>query len=146
MRLIRMVPRSIMLATSAGIGLYLVRAACVPAAPWGADVWHPWGDSAPAHTRLVGVPANWHHQLHVRQALLHWALKIVMHAAQAFLGLQRTEGLGVMSYDPSTLVTLGGCGPKHAARPRSPAAAQTCLDKVANPIHGVQARAWTNSL
>ena len=31
MRLIRMVPRSIMLATSAGIGLYLVRGACVPA-------------------------------------------------------------------------------------------------------------------
>lgn len=41
-----------------------------------------------------------------------------VHAAQAFLGLQRTEGLGVMSYDPSTLVTLGGCGPKHEARPR----------------------------
>jgi len=31
MRLIRMVPRSIMLATSAGIGLYLVRRAPSPA-------------------------------------------------------------------------------------------------------------------
>lgn len=37
--------------------------------------------------------------------------------AQAFLGLQRTEGLGVMSFEPTTLVTLGGCTPKQEARP-----------------------------
>lgn len=54
LRLIRLVPKSIMLATSAGIGLYL-----------------------------------------------------------AFIGLQNVEGLGVVSYDSSTLVTLGGCPAKH---------------------------------
>ncbi|KAK9908098.1 hypothetical protein WJX75_002714 [Coccomyxa subellipsoidea] len=56
LRLIRLVPKSIMLATSAGIGLFL-----------------------------------------------------------AFIGLQSTEGLGVISYDPATLVSLGGCpAPKHS--------------------------------
>ncbi|BDA45163.1 Adenine/guanine permease AZG1 [Coccomyxa sp. Obi] len=50
LRLIRLVPKSIMLATSAGIGLFL-----------------------------------------------------------AFIGLQSTQGLGIISYDPATLVSLGGC-------------------------------------
>ena len=50
LHIIRLVPKSIMLATSAGIGLYL-----------------------------------------------------------AFIGLQNIEGLGVVSYDSTTLVTLGGC-------------------------------------
>lgn len=27
----------------------------------------------------------------------------------AFIGLQSTEGLGIISYDPATLVSLGGC-------------------------------------
>lgn len=65
-------------------------------------------------------------------------------AAQAFLGLQRTEGLGVMSYDPSTLVTLGGCAPKHEARPRRCPAAQHAGSRIYAPTHGVPARAWTH--
>ena len=78
----------------------------------------PWDESAPAHTSAVGVPANWPYRLHVRQVFLRRAFKRSCTPPQAFLGLQRTEGLGVMSYDPSTLVTLGGCGPKHEVRPR----------------------------
>lgn len=58
LRLIRLVPKSIMLATSAGIGLYL-----------------------------------------------------------AFIGLQNVEGLGVVSFDSTTLVTLGGCPQQHQVRP-----------------------------
>lgn len=54
LKLIRLVPKSIMLATSAGIGLYL-----------------------------------------------------------AFIGLQNIEGLGVVAYDSTTLVTLGGCPSKY---------------------------------
>jgi AGZA family xanthine/uracil permease-like MFS transporter len=27
----------------------------------------------------------------------------------AFIGLQSTEGLGIIAYDPATLVSLGGC-------------------------------------
>ena len=54
MRLIRLVPKSMMLATSSGIGLFL-----------------------------------------------------------AFVGLQNIEGLSVIAYDATTLVTLGGCPSKY---------------------------------
>lgn len=57
MRLIRLVPKSMMLATSAGIGLFL-----------------------------------------------------------AFVGLQNIEGLGIVSYDSTTLVTLGGCPAEYQVR------------------------------
>ena len=58
LRLIRLIPRSIMLATSAGIGLFL-----------------------------------------------------------AFIGLQNTEGMAVVSYDGYTLVSLGGCPAQYQVPP-----------------------------
>ena len=30
----------------------------------------------------------------------------------AFIGLQRSEGLGIITFDGATLVTLGGCPPE----------------------------------
>ena len=34
----------------------------------------------------------------------------------AFIGLQKSEGLGIITFDPATLVTLGGCPPEEQVR------------------------------
>ena len=34
----------------------------------------------------------------------------------AFIGLQKSEGLGIITFDGATLVTLGGCPPDEQVR------------------------------
>lgn len=56
----------------------------------------------------------------------------------AFIGLQGSEGLGVVTYEPATLVTLGGCPPKYrvhmytVADPDSTCSLVTTTDPVTN--------------
>lgn len=58
--------------------------------------------------------------LGVRTKLVEYLPKSIMYATSAgiglflcFLGLQNSEGLGVVTYQSATLVTLGGCPPEY---------------------------------
>lgn len=64
----------------------------------------------------------------------------------AFIGLQSTEGLGIISYDPATLVSLGGCPAMKHVRFNSHMRKQSllvwtklCLD-FPKPKHNPQSR------
>lgn len=87
LRLIRLVPKSIMLATSAGAhhGRPFYFGSCVQVMEQDLHVKSP-----------VSSHEYW---------LAHAGIGLFL----AFIGLQSQEGLGIISYDIGTLVSLGGC-------------------------------------
>ena len=111
-KLVELIPRSVMLATSAGIGLFLAHIGmqvgagacwCVSAGlGWAGVGWKTAGGNM-ACSRLRCPPTH-------RPPALH---RCAAPAPARTCCVQSGEGLAITTYNSATLVTLGGCAPQY---------------------------------